>query len=252
MRNATTNLAAHLGAAAAALLLLPGIATSGNPEAQNDPAAQQAGPAQGPSEEIVTTDREEIYEDGISVDSLLGAQVVDDSGNEVGEVEDFVLGADDDRLLGVIIETGGFLNIGDNHLLYPFEEASIEDGERVKADISASTVEDLSLFRDIEGESLEGGRSRVAELIGGTAYSDGEPYGRVDDLIVNRSGNILAVVVQPDVAYGDPGYYVWPYTGYYDDDLYDVPADERHRFGEEPFDTERLQGAEGSAGTSGQ
>lgn len=244
MPYATTKAAAFSGAAAAVVLLFPCIAASDGAEVQENQARQQTQPTQGPSEKIVTEDQEQLYEDGISVDRLLGAEVVDDAGNEVGEVEDFVLGADDDRLVGVIIETGGFLNIGDNHLLYPFEEASIEDSERVKANISSSTVKELSLFRELEGEPLQGERSRVAELIGGIAYSDGEPYGRVDDLIVNRSGNILAVVVQPDVAYEDPNYYAWPYLGYYDGDVYDVPQDEREYFGEEPFDPDALQGAQ--------
>lgn len=244
MPYATTKAAAFPGTAAAFLLLLPCIATSGGAESHNEQATQEDQPMQGSSEEIVTMEQEDLYEEGISVDSLLGAEVVDDAGNEVGEVEDFVLGADDDRLLGMIIETGGFLNIGDNHLLYPFEEASIESSDRIKANISSSTVKELSLFREIEGEPLQGGRSRVAELIGGTAYSDGEPYGRVDDIIVNSSGNILAVVVQPDVAYDDPNYYAWPFPGYYDGDVYDVPEDERHYFGEEPFDPDAMQGAE--------
>ncbi len=240
----TTKAAAVPGAAAAFFLLLPFVAVSAETQEAQQQEAQQGVGMQESSQDIVTVDQEDLYQEGISVDSLLGAEVVDDTGNEVGEVEDFVLGGDDDRLLGVVIETGGFLNIGDNHVLYPFEQATIESSERIKANISSSTVKELSLFRDIEGEPLQGERSRVAELIGGTAYSDGEPYGRVDDIIVNKSGNILAVVVQPDVAYDDPSYYAWPFLGYYDDDVYDVPEDERHYFGEEPFDPDALQSAE--------
>lgn len=244
MLYATTKAVAAPGAAAAFLLLLSGIAAGDGAQTGNEQAAGQDQPMHGGSEAIVTPDQEHLYENGISVDSMLGSAVVDDAGNEIGEVEDFVISPDDDRLLGVVIETGGFLNIGDNHLLYPFDEATIESNERIKADISNMEVKELSLFRELEGESLQGGRSRVAELIGGTAYSDGEPYGRVDDILVNRSGNILAVVVQPDVAYDDPGYYAWPYLGYYDGDVYDVPEEERHYFGEEPLDIEALQGAE--------
>lgn len=233
-------------------LLSPVIAPGGNPQAKNQQAGQEGQQGAGASEEIVTMDREELYEQGISIDSLLGGEVVDASGNEVGEVEDFVLGADHNRLVGLIVETGGFLNIGDNHLLYPFKEASIKGDGKIQADIKEQSLKELSLFKEIEGEPLRGDRSRVSELIGGLAYSDGEPYGRIDDVIVNDSGDILAVVVQPDVAFDDTTYSLWPFAGYYNDteEIYDVPKDERFRFGEEPFDAESLRGAKSGSTSS--
>lgn len=201
----------------------------------------------GPAEEIVKMDREDLFKQGISVDALLGAEVTDSAGNNVGEVEDFVVGSQSNNLVGIVIETGGFLGIGDNHLLYPFDQAMIKGNEKIQADIKSSTVKELSMFREIEGESLQDGRWRASDLVGSVAYSDGEPYGRVDDVIINKSGNILAVIVQADVMYDDAAYYAWPY-GYYDveEDVYDIPADQRHRFGEEPFDSTSLQGAGGT------
>lgn len=223
--------------AAAALVLLPGIATSNANEQGNQSA-------HGESEKIVEVDQEKLYEKGISVEKLMDATVVDAQGNDVGEIEDFVVGSDDNRLVGLVVETGGFLNIGDSHLLYPFEKAQIKGGDKVQADIKQATAKKLSLFSDIEGEPLEGDRWRASELIGGLAYTNGEPYGRVDDVIVDKSGNIMAVVVQPDVMYDDYSYYAWPYVDYDPEEgIYDVPMDQRHAFGMEPLDIEKLSGA---------
>lgn len=248
MLKTNINLTTLAGAAAAAVALLPAVALSdqGNSQGQqNQQATEQSQSMTGPSEDILTMDQDDLYQKGISVDSLLGGDVVDGSGNQVGSVEDLVIGADDNNVAGLIVASGGFLGIGDSHLLFPFEKASIEQSDRIQADISKSTAGELSLFKEIEGQPLQGGRTRASEIIGSLAWSDGEPYGRVDDLIIDRTGNILAVVVQADVMYGDNSYYAWPFADYYDDaeDVYDVPKDERHRFGEEPFDANSLKGS---------
>ena len=223
--------------AVAAMVLAPGLASS-NP---NDEGNK---PARGESEKIVEVDQQKLYQQGISVEKLMDATVVDSQGNDVGEIEDFVVGSDDNRLVGLVVETGGFLNIGDSHLLYPFEKAQIKGSDKVQADIKQATAKELSLFSNIEGEPLEGNRWRASELIGGLAYTNGEPYGRVDDVIVDKSGNIMAVVVQPDVMYDDHSYYAWPYVAYNaEEGIYDVPMEQRHAFGMEPLDVEKLSGA---------
>lgn len=223
--------------AVAALMVLPALAAS-------NPNQEDKKPDRGSSEEIVEVDQQELYQQGISVEKLMDATVVDAEGNDVGEIEDFVVGRDDNRLVGLVVETGGFLNIGDTHLLYPFEKAQIKGNDKVRADIKQATARELSLFADIEGERLEGDRWRASQLIGGLAYTNGEPYGRVDDVIVDKSGDIMAVVVQPDVMYDDYSYYAWPYVDYDPEEgIYDVPMDQRHAFGMEPLDVEKLGGA---------
>ena len=236
--------------AVAALTLLSGVAVS-NPNGDNRKSAQAA---QGESEKIVEVDHEKLYQQGISVDKLMDATVVDAEGNTVGEVEDMVVGGDDNRIVGMVVESGGFLDIGDSHLLYPFDKATIESSDRVQTEIRQSTAKELSLFEDVAGEPLEGDRWRASELIGGLAYTNGEPYGRVDDVIVDKSGNILAIVVQPDVMYDDYSYYAWPYVAYDPEEgIYDVPMDQRHAFGMEPLDLDKLTAARSmTAGTSEQ
>lgn len=246
MANPGTQVTNVLGAAAA-ILLLPGLASSNPNEDANKPA-------QTSSEKIVQVDHEELYQDGISVDKLMDATVVDAEGNDIGEIEDFIVGGEDNRIVGVVVETGGFLDIGDSHLLYSFDKAKIKSADQVQAQIKQSSAKELSLFDEIEGEPLEGHRWRASELIGGLAYTKGEPYGRVDDVVIDKSGNIMAVVVQPDVMYDDYSYYAWPYVDYDPGEgIYDVPLDQRHAFGMEPLDVSKLSGAHNlTADTSGQ
>lgn len=199
--------------------------------------------ASGAAENIATpVDYDELYAKGISVEEFLDAEVLDEEGDSMGEVEDLIIGAGDNRITGMVIETGGFLDIGDSHLLYPFDKAKINGSDEVKVgNIDGEHVEELSLYKDIEGDSV-GDRWRVTDMIGGLAYTNGEPYGRVDDVIIDKSGNIMAVVVQPDVMYDDYSYYAWPYVGYDSDEgIYDVPMDQRHAFGMQSFDRDEMQ-----------
>lgn len=246
MANPRTPVTNVLGAAAA-ILLLPALASS-------NPNEDGSKPAQSGSEKIVEVDQEKLYREGISIEKLMEATVVDAEGNDIGEIEDFVVGGEDNRIVGMVVETGGFLDIGDSHLLYPFDKAKIKSTDEVQAEIKQSTAKELSLFDEVEGESLEGDRWRASELIGGLAYTNGEPYGRVDDVVINQSGNIMAVVVQPDVMYDDYSYYAWPYVEYDPDEgIYDVPMDQKHAFGMEPLEVDKLSGAHNlTADASGQ
>jgi hypothetical protein len=65
----------------------------------------------------------------------------------------------------------------------------------------------------------EGRNWRLTELIGDYARLDGGEgpgrvgYGRVTDAVLSRGGEILAVIVHPDIRYGADGPYAWPFYG---------------------------------------
>ncbi len=166
---------------------------------------------------------DDLYDRGFSAEEFIGAEVYDD-GEEVGEVEDLVL-VSGEGITGMIIETGGFLDIGDSHILYPFDEAQDFSLDEVEVSIDVNAIEDYSVFPAVEDESLEGQQTRVSHLIGDYAYLEGGmPYGLVDDIIIDQDGQVLAVIVQPDVSTGYGGYYAWPYYGVESGvDYYEVP-----------------------------
>lgn len=186
-----------------------------------------------------------LYENGFSAEEFMDAEVYDD-GEEIGEVEDLVL-TPGEGVTGMIIETGGFLDIGDTHLLYPFDEARDISLDEVEVSIDVNAIEDYSLFPTVEGESLEGQKMRVTQLIGDYAYLEGGvPYGLVDDMVISRTGDVLAVVVQPDVSVGYGGYYAWPYYGVEPGlGYYEVPYTMEEVGTLEPFDYGALQGEPG-------
>lgn len=67
---------------------------------------------------------------GYRVSSLLGRDVVNEQNEEIGEIDDFIIGRD--RVLFVILEVGGFLGIGAHLVAMP---ASAIDMETVKGKI---------------------------------------------------------------------------------------------------------------------
>ena len=191
-----------------------------------------------------------LYKDGFSADDFLDAEVVGKTGDEIGEVEDMVVGRNG-RVTHLIVETGGFLDIGDRHVMVPIQRANITGMDSVTIDMQADRIGDFSLFGNIEDkDDLPGRRWRISELIGDYAYlKDEVSYGWVDDVVMTSKGEIKAVVVNPDVTYGARGPYAVPYYGWnqaYDwdpgRDYYMTPysREELERF--DRFDRTQLKG----------
>ncbi|MGY6410639.1 MAG: PRC-barrel domain-containing protein [Alkalilacustris sp.] len=95
----------------------------------------------------------DVIEDGFAVladedrtaDRLIGADVYDAGGENVGTVDDVVLGADD-RISEVIVDVGGFLGIGAHTVALPIHDATIvwhdeDDVVRVQVTLSADALE---------------------------------------------------------------------------------------------------------------
>ncbi|HET6628888.1 MAG TPA: PRC-barrel domain-containing protein [Woeseiaceae bacterium] len=164
-------------------------------------------------------------DEGMSAEEFLDAEVYDQEGDNIGELEDLVVAGGGERITGMVIETGGFLDIGDTHLVYPYDKAEIQSTDSVQVSIDGENVEEFSLF-DAEGEPIPGEKWRITELIGDYAYTADGGYGWIEDVVIDKSGQIKAVVVDPDVTYGIDGYYAWPfYAGYYNPvaGIYEVP-----------------------------
>src|SRR5512145_81447 len=70
---------------------------------------------------------DELYTSGQSVDEMLDADVVGPTGEEIGDVENILFRADG-KVLSVIAEIGGFIDIGDTHVSVPWEEVKVSAG----------------------------------------------------------------------------------------------------------------------------
>jgi sporulation protein YlmC with PRC-barrel domain len=211
---------------------------------------------------------DDLYAAGVSAEEFIDEmEVLDVTGEEIGEVEDLLIGPDG-RVVAIVAEVGGVWDIGDTHVSVPFDQvdmAAFEDG--VVIPVTEETVDDYEVYgaqvldlaevatEVVAGtdDALVGGRlTRVSDLIGDYArlvQDEASPreYGYISDVILSE-GEIAAVVVQPSAAYGG-GYQAYPYYGYgagvgygYTPGgaYYDLPYGEAEVAEVEPFETERF------------
>ncbi|MDX1655335.1 MAG: PRC-barrel domain-containing protein, partial [Candidatus Competibacteraceae bacterium] len=180
------------------------------------PILATAQTAEGPGQQYISlTDWDTgILYQGWRAENLIDTEVQGIGGEEIGEVEDILFGPDG-NVVGVIIEGGGFWDIGDTHFRVAWEDLDIGPAlSQVTIPMTEETVEDYSVF---EGwDDRETARFwRASDLIGDYAsLTDVATYGMVDDLIISREGNLEAVIVTADVEYGATGPYAYPYYGY--------------------------------------
>ncbi|UEM01816.1 PRC-barrel domain-containing protein [Skermanella rosea] len=207
---------------------------------------------------------EELYRSGWRAEQLIGANVIGQSGEEIGDVENIMIGPEG-KVLSIIAEIGGFLDIGDTHVNIPWNEVQFTSGkESVKVPLTEENLDQYSLFGD-EEQLGRGAASRIqrmddpatgprvwraTELTGDyVRLQGGEAYGYVDDLIFNRDGTLRAVSVTRDVGYGNAGPYAYPYYGYgygaFDPglDYYGLPYAEDEVADVEPFEYEEMDGS---------
>jgi len=77
---------------------------------------------------------------GLSAETLLGADVLNPSGDEIGEVEDLVIGADN-KIETAIVEVGGFLGIGSKNVAVDI--ALLKQSPTKKGFVTTMTKEEL-------------------------------------------------------------------------------------------------------------
>jgi sporulation protein YlmC with PRC-barrel domain len=149
-------------------------------------------------------------------DEMRGSEVFGKDGEQIGTVQSIVV-SKDGMVERLVVETGGFLDIGDKVIAVPWSGIDLTPGEEgvVAQNLDESNVEGFSLFDDRE-EAATGPRSfRASELAGDcVTLKGGEDYGYVRDLLFDESGKLQAIVVAPDVAYDAAGHYAYPYYGY--------------------------------------
>lgn len=175
---------------------------------------------------------------GFSGENLMDAEVIGRNGEEIGEVENIILSADN-AIQTLIIEVGdGFLGIGGTRLAVPWDQTNIRmsgaevtevlvpvtegnyDRYSALGEFGYGFAEDEVALGDrtggiyrVEDEvTTRGGTWKASNLMGDyTTLADDVAYGYVDDLIFDEYGTLTSVVVEPDPAYGT-GPYAYPFT----------------------------------------
>lgn len=62
--------------------------------------------------------------DSVTADQLTGARLYDADGDDVGEIADIVIGADN-KVTGIVTDVGGFLGMGEHRVLLGAEQVEI-------------------------------------------------------------------------------------------------------------------------------
>lgn len=171
---------------------------------------------------------DEIYEKGgITADSLMDAEVFGEDEEEIGSVENILINKDN-KIAAIIAQVGGFWDIGDTHVLVPWDEVEIhEDGVRVP--VTEDNADDYGLFASDEyitrydldntqqvEDDVEAGANvwKLSDLLDDYAtVGEGVGYGYIDNILFSREGDVQAVIVESDSAYGADTY-AYPFYGY--------------------------------------
>ncbi len=205
--------------------------------------------------QLTAWDVEPLYQ-GLRAEQIMDATAYGLNGDELGEVENIIVGPDG-KIRSLVIEAGGFWDIGDTHVAVPWNQVNFsDDGERVTVPLEEDNLPGFSLF-DNDEEVPAGPREwKVSELLDDTVeLSDVPRYGVVDDVIFDRAGQLQAVLVNRDTRYGAPyGPYAYPYYGYGYDRTYDpgssvyiLPYTQQELKNLQRFDTARMNGADQGA-----
>jgi sporulation protein YlmC with PRC-barrel domain len=146
---------------------------------------------------------------GVSIERLLGMDVRGRNNNSIGEIDNVLVNAQG-RISAVVIDSGGFLNIGETHFRVPWNQVQLTPGaDYVSVPVAEDNIGNFDLFA--EGVRTGPREWRVSELMDDYAsLSDGMHYGVVQDLIASRDGALQAVVVGSRSSFGG-GYHAFPF-----------------------------------------
>ena len=112
-------------------------------------AQTASGNAKGAGHVVVleTWSDDPLCADGWSVDEMFDdTEVVDATGEEIGDVENLI-SADDGTILAIVAQVGGFWDIGDAHVSIPWSEVTLSaDGETLMIPVAEETIDDYAGF----------------------------------------------------------------------------------------------------------
>jgi hypothetical protein len=132
------------GVAAVALMAQPALAQDAQ---QPQPKTEHEQPAAGAASDQPSDTEQQGW---VSVGEALGAPVVNETGDEVGEIEDVVM---KDNAYFAVVSVGGFLGLGDKNVAIPLDELKLGEDEAYL--MSARTEEQLEQMPAYEATQYE-------------------------------------------------------------------------------------------------
>lgn len=223
---------------------------SASPRAEQVPEVEEF--AEAPDIDDWSYDR--LYSSGWRARDLIEVEAKGAEGETVGSVEDLIVDPEG-TLIGIVVEAGGVIDIGDQHLFVPWREVDVAaDVASVSVPLREDNIEDFELgdvFPLESGKVLGEGDEpkspwKATNLIDSGVSARGiATYGIVEDLIFGRDAALMAVVVDPDDTFDEGGPYAFPYLDSAYDPLinaYTVPYTPEESARLAPFDYSALEG----------
>lgn len=126
----------------------PAAATEDGPMTAEDPAAAtEEGTATAEGEATMP----EPSGTQVSVDEMVGKEVMGADGEPLGEVSDVVLDPETNQIVQLVIASGGFLGIGAKNVAVDIAEAEIRPEEGIF--LSSITQEDITQMPEFDAEA---------------------------------------------------------------------------------------------------
>lgn len=153
-----------------------------------------------------------LYE-GWRSQQVIGQQALRRNGEEAGIIRDLIID-ENGRLAAIVIAGEGALNVPNALYRIPWSEVDLTPGQNgITIDLSDGKMPHHALFPGTEGVSTLPREFRLTEVIGDYArLQTGYGYGYVTDVVFDRGGRLIAVLISRDAASGG-GTFAFPFPG---------------------------------------
>jgi sporulation protein YlmC with PRC-barrel domain len=192
---------------------------------------------------VVPLSAETLYQ-GWRASSVLGKEVVSRSDQKLGTVRNLLVGRDG-GLEAMVVEGGGVTDLRPFMFRIPWQKVQAAKlPDRIVVDVANGARPEYGIFGGQPGVPESPNEFPVTHIIGDYArLQAGQGYGYASDVVFDRQGEILAVLITRDAAGGggtrafgfpsspapqwDPGasYYGLPYVTAQQADAAGVPVD---------------------------
>lgn len=96
--------------------------------------------------ELVTVDVQKLST-GYRMSKLIGANVVNDNGDTIGKIDDFIVSPEDNRTANVILSVGGWLGMGTRLVAIPYDSLRISGNKITLPGATKDSLKNLPEFK---------------------------------------------------------------------------------------------------------
>ena len=125
-----------------------------NPQAANPNAGIGEGKTFTKSNASAAGMNQGLQSQMITNEQLLGKEVFDKNGEEIGEVEQLVINKDDGKLAHMVIAIGGVMGMGETRYVIPWEKVSVTPENSINLDIDKQTLANAPKVEGLNADEL--------------------------------------------------------------------------------------------------